>query len=103
MMSKAKQGLQVIEDQRDPRLALRPGRPWCRGRVPGVVLRHPFRLHRFGGERQHQGRLALETVEVGRMAQNDTWYTATAPRATRAQGEAGVAIILDHLKTLLGL
>ena len=59
--------------------------------------------HAGEGETALMLALAPETVEVGRMAQNDTWYTATAPRATRAQGEAGVALILDHLKTLLGL
>ena len=59
--------------------------------------------HAGEGETALMLALAPETVEAGRMAENDTWYTATAPRATRAQGEAGVALILDHLKTLLGL
>ena len=45
--------------------------------------------------------LAPETVEAARMAENTTWYTRTARQATKAQGEAGVAVILTHLRNLL--
>jgi creatinine amidohydrolase/Fe(II)-dependent formamide hydrolase-like protein len=59
--------------------------------------------HAGEGETALMLALAPETVEPARMADNTGWYTATAPRATQAQGEAGVAVILDHLRNLLGL
>ena len=71
--------------------------------MPAAVAQHfPFD-HAGEGETALMLALAPETVEPGRMAENDTWYTASAPRASAAQGEAGVAIILSHLKQLLGL
>jgi creatinine amidohydrolase len=47
--------------------------------------------------------LCPELVEPARMAENDTWYTESAPRATKAQGDAGVAVIMEHLRRLLGV
>jgi creatinine amidohydrolase/Fe(II)-dependent formamide hydrolase-like protein len=47
--------------------------------------------------------LAPDTVDPGAMAANDTWYTATAPKATRGEGARGVEIILGHLRVVLGL
>ncbi len=71
--------------------------------MPPEVKQHfPFD-HAGEGETALMLALAPETVEPARMAENDTWYTQTAPKATTAQGEAGVAVILAHLKALLEL
>lgn len=71
--------------------------------MPKAVAEHfPFD-HAGEGETALMLALAPETVEPARMADNTTWYTRTAPKATQAQGEAGVAVILSHLKALLGL
>lgn len=59
--------------------------------------------HAGEGETALMLALAPETVEPARMAENRSWYTETAPRATVAQGETGVAIILAHLTKVLGL
>ena len=69
---------------------------------PEVAQHFPFD-HAGEGETALMLALAPELVEPQRMGENDTWYTATAPRATRAQGDAGVAVILDHLRGVLGL
>ena len=69
---------------------------------PEVAQHFPFD-HAGEGETALMLALAPETVEPARMAENTTWYTASAPRATKAQGEAGVAVILNHLKSLLKL
>ena len=69
---------------------------------PEVAQHFPFD-HAGEGETALMLALAPETVEAGRMAENHGWYTATAPKATKAQGEAGVAVILDHLRRLLSL
>ena len=47
--------------------------------------------------------LAPETVDMARAGEGDHWYTATAPQATAAMGERGVAIALAHLRGVLGL
>lgn len=47
--------------------------------------------------------LAPETADMGRAGEGGHWYTATAPQATVALGERGVAIALDHLRRCLGL
>ena len=71
--------------------------------MPAEVAEHlPFD-HAGEGETALMLALCPELVELDRMAENDTWYTASAPRATRAQGEAGVAVILRHLRGVLGL
>lgn len=71
--------------------------------MPPEVSRHfPFD-HAGEGETALMLALAPETVAPERMKENATWYTQSAPKATQAQGEAGVAVILSHLKTLLGL
>lgn len=59
--------------------------------------------HAGEGETGLMMALAPDTVDPGAMAANDTWYTATAPRATRQEGERGVGIILAHLRKVLGL
>ncbi len=71
--------------------------------MPPETARHfPFD-HAGEGETALMLALAPELVAEGRMAENDTWYTETAPRATKAQGGAGVAVILRHLRGVLGL
>ena len=69
---------------------------------PEVAAHFPFD-HAGEGETALMLALAPELVEPARMAENDTWYTASAPRATAAQGEAGVAVILGYLRGVLGL
>ena len=70
--------------------------------MPADVAQHfPFD-HAGEGETALMLALAPELVEPARMAENDTWYTQSAPRATAAQGEAGVAVIMDHLRRVLG-
>ena len=69
---------------------------------PEVVQHFPFD-HAGEGETALMLALCPELVEPGRMAENDTWYTASAPKATPAQGEAGVAVIIRHLRGVLGL
>ncbi|MCW1920681.1 creatininase family protein [Rhodobacter sp. KR11] len=71
--------------------------------MPAEVAEHfPFD-HAGEGETALMLALAPETVETARMADNRAWFTATAPRATAAQGAAGVAVILSHLRRLLDL
>ena len=69
---------------------------------PEAALHLPFD-HAGAGETALMLALAPELVEPARMADNDSWYTASAPSATRAQGEAGVTVILAHLRGLFGL
>ena len=69
---------------------------------PQVAQHFPFD-HAGEGETALMLALAPETVEAARMAENTTWYTKTAPQATKAQGEAGVEVIMAHLKALLNL
>ena len=47
--------------------------------------------------------LAPDTVDMARVAEGDPWYTETAPKATAATGQGGVAIALAHLRQVLGL
>lgn len=47
--------------------------------------------------------LAPESVAMSRSLEGGHWYTETAPQATAALGEKGVAIALDHLSGVLGL
>ena len=69
--------------------------------MPPEVARHlPFD-HAGEGETALMLALCPDLVAPERMAENDTWYTASAPKATKAQGEAGVAVILAHLRALL--
>jgi creatinine amidohydrolase/Fe(II)-dependent formamide hydrolase-like protein len=63
---------------------------------------YPFD-HAGQGETGLMLALAPETVEPDRMADNDTWYTESAPRATAALGEGGVRLILDHLRRAIGV
>jgi hypothetical protein len=47
--------------------------------------------------------LAPETVEMGRLGENRGWWAETAPLGTAEKGEAGVEIILAHLRAVLGV
>jgi len=69
---------------------------------PETAQHFPFD-HAGEGETALMLALAPELVAPERMALNDHWYTASAPNATRAQGDAGVAVILAHLRATLGL
>jgi len=69
---------------------------------PEVAQHFPFD-HAGEGETALMLALAPETVAPERMAENRFWFTDTAPRATKAQGEAGVAVILAHLRGILDL
>ncbi|PZQ99556.1 MAG: creatinine amidohydrolase [Cereibacter sphaeroides] len=68
----------------------------------GPGLAFPFD-HAGQGETSLMLALAPETVEEARTEDNPYWYTASAPRASREQGEEGVRIILAHLRQVLGL
>jgi creatinine amidohydrolase/Fe(II)-dependent formamide hydrolase-like protein len=65
-----------------------------------IIARYPFD-HADEGETALMLALAPETVEMARTGENASWYTATAPRATAALGERGVALILERLRSLL--
>jgi len=69
---------------------------------PETTQHFPFD-HAGQGETALMLALCPDLVEPARMQENTTWYTASAPQATKSQGEAGVAVILTHLRTLLGL
>jgi creatinine amidohydrolase/Fe(II)-dependent formamide hydrolase-like protein len=47
--------------------------------------------------------LAPETVDMARALDRDHWYTKTAPHASAALGETGVAIALEHMTKALNL
>jgi creatinine amidohydrolase len=59
--------------------------------------------HAGEGETSLMLALAPATVDMSACAANDTWYTASAPQASAATGEGGVAIMLSHLRQVLGL
>jgi creatinine amidohydrolase len=40
-------------------------------------------------------------VDWSRLRENTKWFNGTAPEATAALGEEGVAMILDHLRKVL--
>lgn len=59
--------------------------------------------HAGEGETSLMLALAPDTVDMSATSANTGWYTATAPRATAALGETGVATMLTHLRRVLGL
>jgi creatinine amidohydrolase len=63
---------------------------------------YPFD-HAGEGETGLMLALAPETVELGRLGENRGWWAETAPAGTAEKGEAGVRIILAHLKAVLGV
>lgn len=46
--------------------------------------------------------LCPEAVDRSRFGANDRWFTRSAPGASAELGEEGVAMILDHLRRVLG-
>ena len=71
--------------------------------MPPEVTQHlPFD-HAGEGETALMLALCPDLVDPERMGENDTWYTASAPKASAKQGEAGVGVILKYLRGLLGL
>jgi creatinine amidohydrolase len=46
--------------------------------------------------------LCPEAVDASRFGENDRWFTRSVPEASRELGEEGVAMILDHLRRVLG-
>lgn len=68
----------------------------------GSSDRYPFD-HAGEGETGLMLALAPETVDLGKLADNRSWYTETAPRATAARGEEGVALIMEHLRRVIGV
>ncbi|MCC7321669.1 MAG: creatininase family protein [Rubellimicrobium sp.] len=63
---------------------------------------YPFD-HAGKGETGLMLALAPETVDMGALDGEGPWYVADAHEASAAAGEAGVAIILDHLRRSIGL
>lgn len=59
--------------------------------------------HAGEGETALMLALAPETVDLSLAREGGHWFTETAPQATAEQGERGVAIALQHLRTCLGL
>ena len=59
--------------------------------------------HAGVGETALMQALAPETVALDRAGIGDHWYTETAPQATAAMGERGVALALAHLERCLGI
>lgn len=59
--------------------------------------------HAGAGETALMLALAPETVAMERALEGGHWFTETAPEATAALGEAGVAVALAHLRRVLGL
>lgn len=59
--------------------------------------------HAGEGETALMLALAPETVDMAQARAGGHWYTETAPRATAAEGEKGVAIALAHMRRALGL
>lgn len=66
-----------------------------------IVAEYPFD-HAGVGETSLMMALAPEAVETRRMDENTGWYTETARDASAELGEKGVAMILDHLRQVLG-
>ncbi len=63
---------------------------------------YPFD-HAGQGETALMQALAPETVDMGRARDGGHWFTETAPEASAALGEKGVALALAHLRGCLGL
>jgi len=59
--------------------------------------------HAGAGETALMQALVPESVAIGRAGLGDHWFTETAPQASAAMGEAGVAMALAHLERCLGL
>ncbi|WP_404927107.1 creatininase family protein [Mesorhizobium sp. ORM16] len=62
--------------------------------------KYPFD-HAGIGETSLMLALCPEAVDAGHFADNTSWYTASAPDASAALGAEGVAMIMNHLRTIL--
>ncbi len=58
--------------------------------------------HAGEGETSLMMALAPETVAPELVGEGDHWWTETARRASAATGERGVALVLDHLRQVIG-
>lgn len=59
--------------------------------------------HAGEGETALMLALAHESVAIERADEGNPWWSETAPRASTAMGEEGVALALAHLRQVLGL
>lgn len=66
-----------------------------------ITAHYPFD-HAGIGETSLMLALAPDAVDTARMDDNTGWYTETARDASAELGEQGVAMILDHLRQVLG-
>jgi creatinine amidohydrolase len=66
-----------------------------------VTAVYPFD-HAGVGETSLMLALAPEVVEMDRVGENRGWYTEGAEAASAKLGERGVALILVHLREVLG-
>ena len=67
---------------------------------PEETAQYPFD-HAGEGETSFMLALCPEAVDLAALGPDAPWWTATAPRATAAQGERGIALALDRLTRLL--
>ncbi|EYD75633.1 hypothetical protein Rumeso_02720 [Rubellimicrobium mesophilum DSM 19309] len=75
---------------------------WIKGHpllTPEAMARYPFD-HAGQGETSFMLALCPETVEMAEAA-DGPWYTRSAEDASAELGEAGVALVLDHLRRVL--
>lgn len=66
-----------------------------------ITAQYPFD-HAGIGETSLMMALAPEAVDAARTGENTRWYTETATGASAELGETGVALILAHLRQVLG-
>ncbi|MER8465819.1 creatininase family protein [Mesorhizobium sp. M1396] len=67
---------------------------------PDMNGKYPFD-HAGIGETSLMLALCPEAVDAGRFEDNKSWYTASASDASAELGQRGVAMIMDHLRTIL--
>ncbi|RWC28788.1 creatininase family protein [Mesorhizobium sp.] len=66
-----------------------------------AAMKYPFD-HAGIGETSLMMALCPEAVDAAHFGDNKNWYTASAKDASVEFGKKGVAMILDHLRTILG-
>jgi len=66
-----------------------------------VIAHYPFD-HAGIGETSLMMALAPEAVATARIGENTGWYTESSRDASAELGEKGVALILDHLRGVIG-
>ena len=75
---------------------------WIKGHpllTPAAIARYPFD-HAGQGETSFMLALCPETVDMAK-AEGGPWYTRSAPEASAELGEAGVELVLGHLRSVL--